>query len=76
MDGKLEFWDEIKDFGHGKGINIKDPEYPNRGYVLSVLQKDGLFTFVEANDDVFNIKLNKDQALKLVDELKQWIESN
>lgn len=78
MAEKLEFWDEI-DLGlDGIAITIKDQDYD--GYsdkaILNVIHKDGVFTFQEACDRCFSTEMNKEQALKLVDELKQWIESN
>lgn len=75
MEGKLEFWDDHTNSSDENIITIKD----NQGFdahVLNVYHKNGVFVFEEACDSCFNIKLNKEQALKLVDELKHWIESN
>lgn len=84
MAEKLEFWDEI-DLGlDGIAITIKDQDYlKDQDYdnysdkaILNVIYKDGVFKFQEACDRCFSTKMNKEQALKLVDELKEWIESN
>lgn len=57
-----------------KGIIMLDEEGdPSR--IFSVLKDGDMFEFCEECDDHFSVTLSKADALKLVDELRQWIES-
>lgn len=80
MNDSMTFW--VKDNHcetHGLGryeencIKLKGKQIEDDGRVLSVTIKGDQVEFMEGCDQYYNNAYTKEEALKLVDELKQWI---
>lgn len=70
----MEYWNKQRvENGYGEmGIVLKG----GNGRILSALKTDKGICFMEECDGCFSQTFTKDQALALIEELKQWIENN
>lgn len=68
----MKHWKEEK-FNTSPTI-IMQPKVDYGIQVMGVSNNKGKIEFFEASDRVYSIELDKQQALELVEELKQWIE--
>ena len=66
----MKYWVKGK-YGDGTGISLKGVEDDR---ILSVWKHEERIVFREECDQYFNETYSKEDALKLIDELREWIE--
>lgn len=69
----MEYWKEERvDRGHGiEGIVLPDDDGETN--VFSVSKEDEFFFFTEERDAWGTAHFTKEQALQMIDELREWI---